>query len=195
MPIPLPRSKVKKNQTWNTESVFASPEAFDVEVQSLIESLAEIKKYQGRLGDGPDTFIEAMNTMEVLARRAAKVQVYATMSSAVDTADQGGAAMNGKAMSAMAQVGATTSFVDPELLSIGEAKLRQWLKDDPRMKLYEHYFNDLFRKQAHVRNAEVEELLGMLRDPFGNTRNTATMLANADFKYKHARISKRKKAE
>jgi oligoendopeptidase F len=195
MPTPLPRSKVKKSQTWNAESVFASPKAFDVEVQSLIESLVEIRKYQGRLGDGPDTFIEAMNTMEVLAKRAAKVQVYATMSSAVDTANQEGAAMNGKAMSALAQVGAATSFVDPELLSIGEAKLRQWLSDDPHMKLYEHYFNDLFRKQAHVRNAEVEELLGMLRDPFGNTRNTATMLANADFKFEPARDSKSKKVE
>jgi oligoendopeptidase F len=133
MPTLLPRSKVKKNQTWNAESVFASPEAFDVEVQSLIESLAEIKKYQGCLGDNPDIFIEAMNIMEVLARRAAKVQVYAAMSSAVDTANQEGAAMNGKAMSALAQVGAAASFVDPELFSIGEAKLRQWLSDDPRI--------------------------------------------------------------
>ncbi len=61
------------------------------------------------------------------------------------------------------------------------------------MKLYEHYFNDLFRKQTHVRNAEVEELLGMLRDPFNSTRNTSDMLANADFKFKPARDSKNKK--
>ncbi len=63
------------------------------------------------------------------------------------------------------------------------------------MKLYEHYLNDLFRKQAHVRNAEVEELLGMLRDPFISTRNTTNMLANADFKFKPARDEKGKKIE
>ena len=63
------------------------------------------------------------------------------------------------------------------------------------MRLYEHYFNDLFRKQTHVRNAEVEELLGMLRDPFSSTSNTATMLANADFKFKPARDSQNKKVE
>ena len=195
MPTPLPRSKVKKSQTWNAESVFASPEAFDAEVKSLVESLAGIKKYQGHLGDSPDTFMEAMQAMNALAERGAKVQVYATLASAVDTADQRGAAMNGQAMSALAQVGAATAFVDPELLSIGEAKLRQWLKDEPRMKLYEHYFNDLFRKQAHVRNAEVEELLGMLRDPFGSVRTTAHMLANADFKFKSTRDSKGNKVE
>ncbi len=195
MPTPLPRSKVKKNQTWNAESVFASPQEFDAEVNSLVESLAALKKFQGRLGDGPATFIQAMDIVDAISQRAAKVQVYATMSSAVDTGDQQGAAMNGKAMSALAQVGATASFVEPELLLIGEAKLRQWLRDDPRMSMYEHFFNDLFRKQAHVRNAEVEELLGMLRDPFSGTRNTTNMLANADFKFKPARNSKNKKVE
>src|SRR5512143_845207 len=156
MPISLPRSKVKKNQTWNAESVFSSPKVFDKEVKSLLESLTEIKKYQGHLGDSAENFVKAMDIIEALSKRAAKIQVYATMSSAVDTADQQGAAMSGKAMSALAQVGAATAFIDPEVLAIGETKLRQWLADDPRMKLYEHYVNDLLRKQAHVRNAEVE---------------------------------------
>jgi oligoendopeptidase F len=99
-----------------------------------------------------------MNAMDFLAQRAAKLRVYATMSSAVDTGNQVGAAMNSKAAGALAQVSAGTAFVDPELLSIGEPTLRKWLKDDPRVSLYEHYINDLFRRQAHVRSAEVEEL-------------------------------------
>jgi len=113
MPIPLPRSKVKKNQTWNAESVFASPEAFDAEVKSLVDSLAGIKKYQGHLGDSPNTFIEAMEAMNILAERGAKVQVYATLSSATDTTDQQGETMSGKDKSALALVSAATSFVDP----------------------------------------------------------------------------------
>ena len=195
MPTALPRSKVKKNQTWNSESVFASPEAFDAEVKSLLESLPAIKAFQGNLGDSSDMFIEVMNAMDALSQRATKVQVYATMSSAVDATDQKGEEISGKATSALAQVSAATSFIDPELISVGEAKLRQWLEDDPRMKLYEHYLNDLFRKQSHIRNAEVEELLGMLRDPFSSTSNTANLLANADFKFKPARNSKNKKIE
>jgi oligoendopeptidase F len=195
MTTALPRAKVEKHQTWNAESVFPSPEAFDAEVTSLVESLVSIKKYQGHLGDSPDSFLEAMELIEAISKRAAKVQVYATMSSAVDTADQQGVAMNGKVMSALAQVGAALSFVDPELLSMGEAKLRQWLKDDSRMSLYEHYFNDLFRRQAHVRSSEVEELLGMARDPFGTVRTTANMIANADFQFKPAKNSQGKKVE
>ncbi len=61
------------------------------------------------------------------------------------------------------------------------------------MEPYEHYFNDLFRKQTHVRSAEVEELFGLLRDPFSGPRNTAGLLTNADFKFKPARDSQNEK--
>lgn len=193
MTTALPRAQVDKNQTWNAESVFASPEAFAVEVNSLVESLAEVKKFQGHLADDPDTFLKAMEIMEVISQRAARVRVYASMSSAVDATDQQAAGMNSKATSALARVSAATAFVDPELLSVGETRLREWLEADPRLKLYEHYFNDLYRKQAHVRNAEVEELLGMLPDPFNSTKSTASMLANADFRFKPARDRQKKK--
>jgi oligoendopeptidase F len=186
---------VKKHQTWNAESVFASPDGFDAEVKRILESLPGIKKYQGHLGESVDVFLEAMNAMDALERRAAKIRVYASVASAVDANDQRAAAMNGSATSALAQVGAATAFVEPELLAMGEAKLRSWLRDDPRMNLYWHYFDDLFRRQAHVRAAEVEELMGMLRDPFGTVRNTAGLLANADFRFKPARNKGGKKVE
>lgn len=195
MPTALPRSQVKQEQTWNAESVFATPEAFDEEVKNLVDSLPEVKKFQGHLGDSLDTFLAAMEALDLVAQRAARVRVYATMSSAVDATNQQAAAMNGRASSAVAQVSAATSFVDPELLGLGEEKLRGWLDEDERMKLYEHYFNDLFRKQTHVRSAEVEELLGMLRDPFNGTSNTVGLLANADFKFPPARDKKNKKLE
>ncbi|HEY7506596.1 MAG TPA: M3 family metallopeptidase, partial [Nitrososphaera sp.] len=195
MPTPLTRENVDKNQTWSAESVFPSPDAYNSEVDSLLERLLDIKKYQGHLGEGPDTFLHAMDIIEEISQRAAKVRVYATMSSAVDATDQQAAALSGKASSALAQVSAGTSFVDPELLSIGEQKLHQWLVEDQRMRLYEHYFNDLFRKQTHIRSAEVEQLLGMLRDPFSGTGSTAGMLANADFRFKQARDSRNKKVD
>ncbi len=195
MPTPLPRSKVSQQQTWNSESVFASAEDFDKELNGILAYLPEIRKYQGHLGTSADSFLEAMNALDALEQRAAKVRVYATMSSAVDANDERGAAMNGKAMSALAQVGAATSFVEPELLSIGKTRIRKWLKDGPRMELYGHFLNDLFRRQSHIRSAEVEEILGMLRDPFGAVRSTAGMLANADFKFKPARDKKGNKLE
>jgi oligoendopeptidase F len=53
-------------------------------------------------------------------------------------------------------------------------------------------FDDLFRRQAHVRSAEVEELLGLVSDPLQGPSNSTGMLTNADFKFKPAKDSKGK---
>jgi hypothetical protein len=94
--------------------------------------------------------------------------------------------MQCKSQALYGQMLAAVAFFDPELLSIGKAMIYRWMKEEPRLTFLDHYISDLFRKQAHVRSAEVEELLGMLADPFAGTSVAARMLTNADFKFKPA---------
>ena len=61
--------------------------------------------------------------------------------------------------------------------------MRGWLAGDPQLAYLKHYVDNLFRKQAHMRSAEVEELLGSLAAPFANVEMTASMLTDADFKF------------
>ena len=61
--------------------------------------------------------------------------------------------------------------------------MRGWLAGDPQLAYLKHYVDNLFRKQAHVRSAEVEELLGSLAAPFANVEMTASMLTDSDFKF------------
>jgi oligoendopeptidase F len=181
-PIPA-RSAIDKKYTWNAESIFPTPEAWEAEVKSILESIPEVRKFQGRLKEGPATLIEALKASEEIFIRVDRVVVYAGFGYSVDTTDQNAAAMSSKSQGAAGQVAAAISFIKPELIEIREKTLRQWFIDEPGLALYEQYINDLFRKQAHIRSAEVEEILGMLAAPFSGPVTTASMLANADFKY------------
>jgi oligoendopeptidase F len=164
------RSDISPQYTWNAPSVFESDEAWEAEFSSVSEALRGFGKFQGHLGDG-------------------KVLVYATMNHAVDMADQAAAGASDRARGLWAQMSATVAFIDPELLAIGQEKLRRWMADEPRLAYMAHYVNNLFRKQAHVRSVEGEELLGLLADPFGGTSATAGVLTNADFKFEPATSS------
>ncbi len=57
------------------------------------------------------------------------------------------------------------------------------MQEDTRLASYAHYFDNLFRQQAHVRSAEVEEILGMAADPFSSVSRTSGFLSNADLKF------------
>jgi len=92
----------------------------------------------------------------------------------------------GQAQGVYSQLFAAIAVFDPELAAIGQPALRQWAEDERRLAIYTQYFDNIFRKQAHLRSAEVEELLGLLTEPRLNVEATFGALTNADFKFEAA---------
>jgi oligoendopeptidase F len=182
-------SEIDPQYTWNAPSVFPSEADWEAEYGSIAQDLAGLRAYQGRLAEGPALLAEAVAAIERLMQRVYKLYTYASMSYAVNTNDQDAAKRNGRAQGLAGQALAAAAFLDPELLAIGEATLRGWLAEDARLGYLGHYVDNLFRKQAHVRSAEVEELLGLLADPFSNVEATFHMLTDADFKFPPASAS------
>jgi oligoendopeptidase F len=186
MAVYPPRNKVNKKQTWNAESVFQSHKAWEAELEAILADLDSVRKFQGRLGESAGVLLEALSAREELAVRAQRVYMYAAFAQAVDTMDQAASAMQGRAAGMYGQVAAASAFYAPELIALGHTQLRQWMNQESKLAVYDHNFDDLFRRQAHVRSGEVEELMGLLADPFGGPSNTASMLTNADFKFEAA---------
>ncbi len=190
-----PRSKIDKKYTWNAESIFKTQKAWEAEVKSILAELPNIKKYEGRLSESAEVLVEAFDAVEALMKRVVHVFVYAGFSYNVDTTNQNSSAMYGKAQAMSGQVAGTVSFINPELLEIGRPQLNAWMKQNPNLAVQAQTIDNLFRKQAHVRSAEVEELLGMVSDPLGGAGNSSNMLTGADFKFAPAVDSKGKKIE
>ena len=187
--LPL-RSAIPEQYTWNAPSVFESVAAWEAQFDAIQTTIAGLSdKFQGKLHESAQTLADYFDTMTGISGEVGKISVYAGMSSATDTNDQAATALAGRAMSLYSQMAATTAFAEPELIAIGHETLKQWQEDEPRLAIYAQYFGDLFRQQAHVRSAEVEELLGMVSDPFSTVAQTARMLANADLKFGPASTS------
>lgn len=179
-----PRSDIPEQYTWNAPSVFESRAAWEAEYKALKDTIPGLTaRYQGHLGDGAGVLVQFLETYYDLYGRMGKVYVYAGMFAAVDTSDQPSAAMSGQASSLYSQLITAASFAEPEMLAVGHDMLKTWMQQEPRLAVYGHYFDNLFRRQEHVRSAEVEEILGMSLDPLMNVERTATMLADTDLKF------------
>ena len=183
------RSEIPQEYKWNAESVYPTVEDWEAAINKLPEELTEFSKFQGHLSDGPSVLLKAFLAAENLKLKVERLYFYANMSFSVDATDQAASRRNSRVQSAYAQVSAASAFMNPELLSIGKAKLDAWLGEEPGLVVYAHFIDDLFRKQAHVRSAEVEEVLGLANDPLGNVFTTLSMMSNADFKFAPATTS------
>jgi oligoendopeptidase F len=182
----LARSEVPVEQTWDIHSVFPSDSAWEEEIKRVTDSLPQVASFRGRLGESPKVLADWFDLVERVGRSLGKIVVYAGMQHHVDTTDQAAAAKNDRARGLFARVMATMAFAEPEMLSIGFEKLRRWTKEEPRLAIYGHYFDELERRKEHIRSAEVEELLRQVMDPFRTAAATHGILSDAELTFKPA---------
>ena len=180
------RNEVDPRHTWNAESVFATTEDWAAELAALAPEVEGISRFQGHLADSPVTLADAIHTLETLIQRVEKVLVHTFLTESVDRADQAATARAGQAGSLYGQLQGAMAYLEPELLAIGREQLTEWTASEPRLAHLAHYFDNLFRRQAHVRSPEVEEVLGLAADAFSGTENTFSKLTDTDFKFRPA---------
>lgn len=180
------RSEIPVQETWALESVFASPAEWEAACQTLQDLLPELTAYQGRLAEGPQVLLAAIQKLEEIGTLFGKVSVYASNASSVDTFDQAANARFGQARSLGARVGAAMAFFDPELMTIGFETLKDWMRTTPDLAFFAHYVDRLERRSPHVRSAEVEEVLALAGDAFSGAFASFNMLTNGDLKFQPA---------
>ena len=172
-----------KRFTWNGESVFPDEAGWEAAVETILAKLPDLAEFKGHLGESPDMLADWFDAAESAQRLMGKVNVYTTMSYAVDASDQGAAARSDRARTTNARLGATMSFAIPEMISLGFPKLREWVAGSPRLAHLGHFVDRLEKMHSHVRSPEVEELLTQASDPLATALSVHAVLANTDLRF------------
>jgi len=172
-----------REHSWNHRSVFADRQAWQTELQAVGADLPGLAASAGTLATSGAHLAEVLDSSHRLANRAAIVYFYALMSQAVDSGDTEAQSMVGQAGSLWSQLLAGLSFLDPEILGLDPALLDRWRAEVPALGPYAHFFDNLRRKQAHVRSAEVEEVLGLAGDLFQGLQSIHDQLVDTDLAF------------
>ncbi|MCY4008347.1 MAG: oligoendopeptidase F [Anaerolineaceae bacterium] len=177
------RHEIATQYRWNQESVFQDAAAWESALQDLLSQVEEVHLYQGKWQENADTLCQLLQLRDELHSGCRKILIYANFSAAVDSHDETARAQLSRAQSLYAKLRAAFAFLEPELLAWGEAAIQRWVEASPSLQVYAHYFHDLFRKKEHVRSQEVEQLMGMISEPFSTAAQTASILTNADLTF------------
>jgi len=181
-----PRDAVPTKQTWNAESVFESLDAWQQAYETLNEQLPQLEQYAGKLAESPDTLAAYFELASQLRRQLNKLSFYASMRNSVNSFDTKAKSLIGQVTGLYGRFKKYSAFANPELLAIGEAKLLQWIRENDRLKSYEHMIEDLFRSQQYVLSKEVEEILGMVSEPFNAAGQIVDELTGTDLSFDDA---------
>jgi oligoendopeptidase F len=183
------RSAIPDRYKWDPYSIFPSQAAWEAAIDETDAMIATAAQFRGRLREGPHVINEFLGLSEAILRNVGQITVFATMFYAVDTNDREASAMRDRAIGLQARASAALAFGEPELLAIGGEQLLAWAERDEHLATYTHYFERLIARAAHIRSAEIEELLGQVRDPFAAASAIHGVLANAELHFPPARDS------
>jgi len=177
------RSEVDKRYTWAIEDLYATDELWLEEYNKIKEMLPKIAEYQGKLSQSAESLFGYLKLSDELNQLLERVYVYANQKYHEDTANPVYQDLSSKAGTLYVQVNSATAFATPEILSIPEERLKQYVQECEGLKLYEFYLQDIMRIKPHVLSAEMESLLASAGEVTEAADNIYSMFNNADIKF------------
>jgi oligoendopeptidase F len=177
------RSEIDEAYKWDLQSVFADDEAWAEAYEAVEGRIDELRAYEGRATESPETLLELLQLREEVFRELARVGAYARLRSAEDTRNQEYQAMSAKASSLRSTASSAISYLQPELQSLTEEAVAEFLEAEPALAAYDHYLDDVLRMKPHTRSTAVEEVLADLSEVTDAPSEIYSMLTNADMSY------------
>jgi len=176
------RDEIPAQFKWNLEALYSTPEDWRKDVDAAPTLIQRITAFQGKLTTGEfladclDLYMDAGNAVF-------RLYVYASMKLHEDSGVSASQGMADIADSTSTKFDAAVSFIVPEILTHDETAILKFIATTPRLKSYEHYLKNIIREKAHVRSAEIEEILANAQEVGSASENIYEMLESADMKF------------
>ncbi|MDR0839947.1 MAG: oligoendopeptidase F [Christensenellaceae bacterium] len=175
------RSQMDPQYQWDLTHIFADDAAWETAYGAVEQAIPALQGYQGTLHTAEGA-AKALNAYYALAQQAERVYLYAELRKSGDNGDDDSQAMQDRAMRLLVSLGATTSYITPELAALPAQTLETYLRQD-LLKPYHHAIADIIRGRAHVLGAEQERMLALLADAAQTPDNGFTMLSEVDMTF------------
>ena len=174
------RNEIEEKYTWDLSTIFPTDEAFEAELAQVSEEVKKAASLAGHLLDSADSLLTTTEVQLDLMRRIEKLYSYAHMKNDQDTRVAKYQEYQAKGMTLYSEFGQSFAFYEPEFMAITEDQYHAFLSEQPALQLYQHYFDKLLKKKAHILTQREEELLAGAGEIFGAAGETFAILDNAD---------------
>ncbi len=187
------RSEVPQEFRWKLEDLFGSSAEWEQEYALVQQLLTKVKSFEGKLNEAK-TLKACFELEDDISLHTERLYVYANMRHHEDTAETSYQALSEKAAKLSVQVGEALSFITPEVLSLSDEQLDQFIKDD-ELKAYQFTLEEMKRQKAHVLSKQEEALLAQVGNMSKAPETIYSMLNNADMKFPKIKNEKGEEVE
>lgn len=177
------RAEVDPKYKWAIEKMYATDQAWEEDYKETEQLAKDFASFKGTLGTSAETLKEALDTYYKVEQRVVKLFVYAKQRSDEDTTNNLYQTLSMKAESLMVVLNSASSFLQPEILSLGVEWLEKAIEENEGLKFYDRIIKEMIRHNAHTLSPEQETLLAEAAELGNSPSHIYGLFSNADMKF------------
>jgi oligoendopeptidase F len=176
------RGDVAEKYKWNLTDFYKNDSEFESDYNKVKALIPKYKEFVGKLNNAESIakcYAFHMETMKLFSR----IYIYTALAKDADLNDGKSQTLNDRASKLGAEISAAASFIEPEILALPEAKVKEFVKTNKDLKQFEHTFDSMFRMKAHTLTKDQENILAMVAPIKEIPDDTYSMLNDAELPF------------
>lgn len=177
------RADIPAEFRWDFRPIYADWAAWDAGMQDMERRAQDFAALKGTLAAGPAAVLKAWQDYDEIGKLQYRLYRYPQLQRDVDTRNSEVSARFQRVTALFTRFEAATAWFTPELLTIPQATMEQWLDATPALAPYRFTLLDNYRRQAHVLDEPGERLLSLAGRVNGNPREVYSELTTSDIRF------------
>jgi oligoendopeptidase F len=176
----IDRQSIPANQKWNMDLFYPSWDAWEADMVTAEALYTEMAGYKGRLGEGPEILGKVLELSDSAGILLDRLYGFSAQFRDLDTRNNEIRAKYGKMIQTWSRIGAMLSWIDPEILTIPEETMKQWIDENPDFEPHRFGLMDTYRTGKFTLDEKGEKLLSLHSPVRGSAGQIYRSLTNAD---------------
>jgi oligoendopeptidase F len=155
----LERSQIEEKYKWDLSDIYKSVEDWEKDFEWIKQYIPGYEKYAGRLNSSSTTLLQCLKFNDAMDKKLNWVRMYPSLNRDVDMNSEKYQTMWSRYQSLESEIEVARSYINPEIISISEERIKNFIAGNKELQIYEHFLNKLILKQKHTLPADQEEIL------------------------------------
>ncbi len=177
------------SKEWNLNDLVKNESAWNKELNVIVANAKKIKACEGKLATSAKTLENCLNTISEAYKHAGRVCSWSSLQSSVDSLSSKKTTNTQKCYQIFNKLVEAASFINPEIIQMGEAKIKQFQNENPNLKTYDQTIRATLDQGRHTLSPKEEALYSALNPALRKSGETFHLLLDADIKWPTVQLS------